>query len=166
MPDTGARLTLRPAETAADLAHVRRLFRDYAASLNVSLCFQDFEGELAGLPGSYAPPRGRLLLAWRSGVPAGCVGLRPLGPDVCEMKRLYVPPGHRGFAIGRTLATSVIGAARDIGYTVMRLDTLPRLEAAIALYRSLGFVEIPAYYDNPLDDVRYFETRLQPEASD
>lgn len=164
MPDTS--LTLRPAATSDDLAHVRRLFRDYAVSLDVSLCFQDFDGELAGLPGSYAPPRGRLVLAWRSGEPAGCVGLRPLDDNVCEMKRLYVPPDHRGFAVGRVLATSVIDAARDIGYAAMRLDTLSRLEAAIALYKTLGFVEIPAYYDNPLDGVRYFEKRLKPALSD
>lgn len=149
------------AHTREDLAQVRRLFRAYADWLEVDLCFQGFERELAELPGCYAPPGGRLLLARVGGDVIGCVGLRPLEPGVCEMKRLWVEPGFAGRGIGRTLAESIIAAAREIGYSRMRLDTIPaRMPAAQHLYAALGFREIPAYYHCPLDGVVMLELEL------
>jgi ribosomal protein S18 acetylase RimI-like enzyme len=152
---------LGEARTAEDLAQTRRLFRAYADWLGVDLCFQGFERELAELPGCYAPPAGRLLIARVGGDVVGCVGLRLLEPGVCEMKRLWVEPGFGGHGIGRALAESLVAAAREIGYQRMRLDTLPeRMPAAQHLYRSLGFREIPPYYDNPLDGVTMLELAL------
>jgi ribosomal protein S18 acetylase RimI-like enzyme len=149
------------ARSAADLEDVRRLFRAYAQWLGVDLCFQGFEQELAGLPGRYAPPAGRLLLASVAGEAVGAVGLRPLEPGICEMKRLWVEPGFGGRGIGRALAEAVVAAARAIGYERMRLDTIPaRMPAAQHLYRSLGFAPIPPYYHNPLDGVVMLELRL------
>jgi carbonic anhydrase len=146
---------------AEDLAQVRRLFRAYADWLAVDLCFQGFERELAELPGAYAPPAGRLLVARVGGEVAGCVGLRPLEPGVCEMKRLWVEPGFAGHGIGRALAEAIVEAARTIGYERMRLDTIPgRMPAAQRLYASLGFQEIPPYYDNPLAGVVMLELTL------
>jgi carbonic anhydrase len=144
-----------------DLAQVRRLFCAYADWLAVDLCFQGFERELAELPGCYAPPAGRLLVARVGGEVGGCVGLRPLEPRVCEMKRLWVEPGFAGHGIGRALAEAIVEAARTIGYQRMRLDTIPdRMPAAQHLYASLGFQEIPAYYDNPLPGVVMLELTL------
>jgi ribosomal protein S18 acetylase RimI-like enzyme len=144
-----------------DLAQVRRLFRAYADWLAVDPCFQDFEREVAELPGCYAPPAGRLLVARVAGDVVGCVGVRPLEPGVCEMKRLWVEPGFAGHGIGRALADAIIAAARAIGYQRMRLDTLPdRMPAAQHLYASLGFREIPPYYHNPLAGVVMLELVL------
>jgi GNAT superfamily N-acetyltransferase len=144
-----------------DLAAARRLFRAYADWLAVDLCFQDFERELATLPGAYSAPEGRLLLAKVGGEAAGCVALRPLEPGICEMKRLWVEPGFAGFGLGRELAEAIIQAARDAGYRRMRLDTLPgRMPAAQHLYGTLGFVEIPPYYHNPHDGVVMLELAL------
>jgi GNAT superfamily N-acetyltransferase len=149
------------ARVPEDIAAVRRLFRAYADWLAVDLCFQGFERELAELPGAYAPPAGRLLLARVGGDVVGCVGLRPLEPGVCEMKRLWVEPGFAGRGIGRSLAETIIAAAREIGYGRMRLDTIPaRMPAAQHLYASLGFREIPAYYHNPLSGVVMLELEL------
>ena len=153
--------SLGEAATAEDFKQVRRLFRAYADWLGVDLCFQDFERELAELPGCYAPSAGRLLIARVAGDVVGCVGLRPLEPGVCEMKRLWVEPGFAGRGIGRALAQSIIGAAREIGYERMRLDTIPeRMPAAQRLYADLGFREIPPYYHNPLKGVVMLELGL------
>jgi ribosomal protein S18 acetylase RimI-like enzyme len=144
-----------------DLAQVRRLFRAYADWLAVDLCFQGFQRELAELPGAYAPPAGRLLVARVAGDLVGCVALRPLEPRVCEMKRLWVEPGFAGRGIGRALAEAIVEAARAIGYERMRLDTIPeRMPAAQHLYAALGFREIPPYYHNPLPGVVMLELAL------
>lgn len=148
------------AEGEAGVADVRRLFLEYADFLGVDLCFQGFEQELAELPGAYTSPEGWLLLAIADSTPAGCVALRKLDDGVCEMKRLYVQPGFRGLGLGRQLAEAIIQEARGIGYHRMRLDSLASLQEATALYRSLGFVEIPAYRFNPLSDVVFMELVL------
>jgi ribosomal protein S18 acetylase RimI-like enzyme len=154
---------LREPRTAADFNQVRRLFRAYADWLGVDLCFQGFERELAELPGCYAPPRGRLLIAEAAGEVVGCVGLRPLEPGVGEIKRLWVEPGFAGRGIGRALAERIIADAGTLGYARLRLDTLPaRMAAAQHLYASLGFREIPPYYHNPLDGVVMLELELAP----
>ena len=152
---------LLEARTPEDIADVRRLFRAYAGWLEVDLCFQGFERELAELPGCYAPPAGRLLIARVGGEVVGCVGLRPLEASVCEMKRLWVEPGFAGYGIGRALSEAIVAAARQIGYRRMRLDTIPaRMPAAQHLYAALGFRQIPAYYDNPLAGVVMLELEL------
>lgn len=135
-------IAIGPAEGPEDLAEIRTLFREYADFLDFSLCFQDFERELAELPGFYAPPAGRLWLARVNGAVVGCVGLRPYGEGKCEMKRLYLRPQARGLGLGRRLAELTVTAAEEIGYPVMRLDTVPKLATAIALYRDMGFVEV------------------------
>jgi putative acetyltransferase len=145
---------------ALGLDSIRALFTDYAQSLGFELDFQDFAGELANLPGEYAPPQGRLLLARVDGKPGGCVALRPLAPGICEMKRLYVRPEFRGKGIGRMLVEWVIAEARQIGYHKMRLDTVPGMEEAIGLYRRFGFREIAPYRFNPIPGALYFELDL------
>ena len=148
------------ATTPSRIRSIVRLFREYEKFLQVDLCFQRFEEELAGLPGKYTGPRGALLLAVEAGRSAGCVALRPLEDAVCEMKRLYVRPAHAGRGIGRQLAVSVIERARTAGYASMRLDTLEKLKPALGLYRRLGFRACPAYYENPLPGVVYLELKL------
>jgi carbonic anhydrase len=149
------------ATSADDVAAARRLIRAYAEWLAIDLSYQNFEQEMASLPGAYAPPQGRLLLARVAGEAAGCVALRPLAPGICEMKRLWVEPGFAGFGLGRELAEAIIQAGRDAGYSHMRLDTMPaRMPAAQHLYRALGFQEIPPYYDNPIDHVVMLELAL------
>ena len=155
------RLTLRQAESPAQIAHARELFLEYAESLGFSLCFQSFDQELAGLPGDYAPPDGRLLVAEYLGQLAGCVALHKLASEVCEMKRLYLRPQLRGRGVGRALAETVIAEARAIGYRKMRLDTVePVMPNAVAMYRRLGFVEIEPYRPNPIAGALYMELAL------
>jgi ribosomal protein S18 acetylase RimI-like enzyme len=150
-------MTLVQVETPQQIEEVRRLLREYEASLNVSLCFQGFEKELAELPGEYAPPRGRLLLACDGGQPAGCVALRELDEETCEMKRLYLRTEFRGQGAGRRLARAVIQEARTLGYKRMRLDTLAAMQEAKALYESLGFKRIEPYYHNPHPGTEFME---------
>lgn len=157
---SAAALRIEAADSPDEIAAVRALFLEYARSLGVSLDFQGFDQELATLPGCYAPPRGRLLIARQGADIVGCVALRPLDAERCEMKRLYLRPACRGHGAGRQLAESIIAAARAIGYRRMVLDTLAQMPAARALYASLGFREISAYYDNPLPGVLYAELDL------
>lgn len=149
-------MTVRAA-TSGDLDEIRRMLREYEAWLEVDLCFQGFEKELASLPGEYAPPRGRLLIAEG----AGCVALRPIDQEICEMKRLYVRPGHRGSGLGRRLVLAIVEEARAIGYRRMRLDTLPKMAGAQRLYASLGFHEIEPYRVNPVPGARFLELDLR-----
>jgi len=158
------------AETSEQIAAIRELFLEYAQSLGFSLCFQSFDRELAKLPGDYAPPHGRLLLATADGKPAGCVALHRLAAEpgaaittgeFCEMKRLYVRPEFRGTGAGRKLAEAIIAEARSIGYNCMRLDTIePTMQRAVILYRALGFREIPPYRANPIPGALYMELSL------
>ena len=155
-------ITIGVAESPGDIAAVRELFQEYAAWLGFSLCFQDYDTELATLPGKYASPTGRLLLARCDGTAVGCGALRPLEPGICEMKRMYVRSQFRGRRFGLILAQRLIADAKLIGYDVMRLDTIPKqMPEANRLYHSLGFYEILAYYGNPQPGVCYLELRLQ-----
>ena len=150
------------AESAEHVTCARELFEEYAAALGISLCFQNFDQELAELPGAYAPPDGRLLFALHGNKIAGCIALRKIGDEACEMKRLYVRPEFRGRQIGRALVERLIREAREIGYMRMRLDTLPaKMDEAIALYRSLGFREIEPYYHNPVAGALFMELLLK-----
>jgi putative acetyltransferase len=146
------------------LDQTRDIFRDYAASLNIDLCFQNFEAELRELPGDYAPPQGHLLLAFVGDALAGCGAFRPLGDvdyaNACEMKRLYVRPAFRSLGLGRLLAQALFDEAKRSAYSAMLLDTLDDMEAARSLYASLGFVEIPPYYFNPIAGAHYLKAEL------
>lgn len=148
----------------SDLDEIARLFRACAAELRVDLGFQDFEKELSGLPGKYAEPEGSILIARdHDGCVVGCVALRPMSdPGYCEVKRLFVEPEHRASGLGRRLARMIVDEGRARGYRAMRLDTLKRLRAALALYESLGFERVSACYDNPLPGVVYMEKSLEP----
>jgi putative acetyltransferase len=155
------RLNMTQAESPDQIAQARELFLEYAQSLGFSLCFQNFDRELAGLPGDYAPPGGRLLLAEYRGQLAGCVALHQLAPGVCEMKRLYLRPQFRGKGLGHVLAETVIAAARSTSCRRMRLDTVePVMPNAVAMYRRLGFKEIEPYCDNPIEGALYMELEL------
>lgn len=165
----GARVSimdLKQATTTGEVEQVRELFLEYATWLGFSLCFQDFDQELATLPGKYAPPSGRLLLAVEHDQTAGCVALRQIdagqtGEQICEMKRLYVRPPFRNCGLGHMLAARVIANAREIGYQRMRLDTLPgKMDRAIAMYRSFGFKNIAPYYNNPVEGAAFMELKL------
>ncbi len=147
-----------------DLAGLREIFADYAKSLSVNLCFQNFDAELASLPGDYSTPRGALLLAWVDGALAGCCAMRPLDAvdyiGACEMKRLYVRPAFRGLGLGRQLVEALMDIARQAGYACVLLDTLSDMEAARALYEDLNFVEVPPYYHNPIPGAHYLKVQL------
>jgi GNAT superfamily N-acetyltransferase len=150
------------ADATDRLDDVRELFREYADSLGVDLSFQGFEEELASLPGEYARPAGRLLLGCVDGDAAACVALRPFGERDCELKRLYVRERARRAGLGRLLAVAAIEAARELGYERMLLDTLPAMDAARRLYRSLGFQEVAAYRYNPVPGTSFMALRIHP----
>ncbi|WP_375756085.1 GNAT family N-acetyltransferase [Corallococcus exercitus] len=155
-------MVIEPARFPEDLALVRTLWREYAEGLGIDLGFQDFESELASLPGKYAPPRGRLLLARRGAEELGCVALRPLSDGACEMKRLYVRPAARGEQLGRKLAERICDEARAAGYSRICLDTLSTMSAAIGLYTSLGFRPIEPYVFNPIPGALFLGRDLSP----
>jgi ribosomal protein S18 acetylase RimI-like enzyme len=151
---------IRAAATVTDFAQARALFEEYATGLGIDLCFQGFSKELDSLPQMYGAPRGVLLLAEMEGMPAGCAAVRPLDDVTCELKRVYVRSDFRGTGMGRRLTESAMRAAREMGYTRMRLDTLPQMAAAQLLYESLGFHDIPAYYGEPMVGKRFMEAVL------
>ena len=156
-------LSVKQISSRQEIQHVRELFLEYAASLGFDLDFQDFENELTVLPGEYAPPAGALLLAIEDGQIAGCVALRKITGNACEMKRLYVRPEFRGKEIGRRLARAIIAEARKSGYSRMRLDTVPSMREATSLYRSLGFKEIGPYRYNPIKGALFMELSLEED---
>ena len=154
-------MNLIQAHTSEEIEQARQLFKEYATWLQIDLCFQGFEKELAELPGEYPPPDGRLLLAYDDGELAGCVALRKIGESICEMKRLFVRDRFRGRGLGRSLIEAIISEAKQIGYERMRLDTLPpKMDKAIALYNELGFKEIEPYYNNPVPGAMFMELSL------
>lgn len=153
-------ITIRPATSPDDFVQARALFLEYASSLGFDLAFQDFDHEVESLPGDYETPSGCILLAEEAGSAGGCIALRPLEEGICEMKRLYVQPRWRGKGAGRLLAEAVLREACDRGYKRMRLDTVPGMDAAIALYRALGFRAIPSYRRNPIEGALFFERDL------
>ena len=157
-------LVVKEASSPEDLLQIRQLFVDYQNDLGIDLCFQGFSQELDTLPGEYAPPHGRLLLATVDGAPAGCCAFRPLVTsdhvNACEMKRLYVRPAFRRFGLGRQLVERIMSEARWVGFATMLLDTLNEMETARALYQEAGFVEVPPYYHNPLPGAHYLKATL------
>lgn len=161
---SGPAINIVVPNLAHELAAVEDIFREYALALGIDLCFQDFEAELANLPGDYSAPRGALFTALVDGQLAGCCALRPLDsadyPNACEMKRLYVRPAFRALGLGRQLAEITLDCARATGYHYILLDTLSEMEAARALYEDLGFEEIPPYYHNPIAGAHYLKARL------
>ncbi len=154
-------IELRHLCESADMPRVRALFEEYGASLGFNLCFQNFDEELASLPGCYAPPLGTIVAAFSGGETCGCIGVRPFGEGVCEMKRLYVKPACRGRGIGRSLALEAVAFATAAGYERMCLDTLESMTEANALYRSLGFVPCKRYRRNPLEHPIFMELKLR-----
>ena len=163
-PLSAANIRVLIPDSSSELDAVRNLFVEYSATLNVDLCFQNFNAELATLPGEYAAPRGGLLVATVDGELAGCCAMRPLDaadyPNACEMKRLYVRPAYRGLQLGRLLAETILEIARVAGYDCILLDTLNDMEAARALYQELGFEDIPPYYYNPIAGAHYLKAKL------
>jgi ribosomal protein S18 acetylase RimI-like enzyme len=166
MPELAASIAITPVRSPEDLSSTIILFHAYAKSLGFDLAFQNFDVEMANMPGKYSPPNGGLLLARNdAGLAIGCVALRPLpstakAGKVCEMKRLYVSPEGRGAGVGKGLAEAIIKEAEDLGYEEMRLDTLPSMTAALTMYRNFGFENIPAYYDTPLAGTHFLSLRL------
>ena len=159
-------MTVRPARLPDDVPAVRGLFREYAAGLGIDLCFQNFEAELAGLPGAYAPPAGRLLVAEVDGDLVGCAALRPQAPGVCELKRLYVRPAFRGRGLGRRLLEALLAEAVAAGYREAVFDTLQSMTEALALYRSLGFRQTEPYNEHPVCGTLWFRKALtRPEGA-
>jgi len=154
-------MRLSRATTPDDIQNARQLFEEYAASLGFSLCFQSFDQELASLPGKYSAPSGCLLLAYSNEQLAGCIALRQLDTDTCEMKRLFVRPDFRGARLGKVLVDAIIAEARAIGYKRMCLDTVPgKMDRAIGLYEAIGFRDVEPYYDNPVEGARFMELHL------
>jgi putative acetyltransferase len=161
---TPSPMELIQAQSAQEIEQARQLFREYQSWLQIDLCFQNFEKELAKLPGDYVAPEGRLLLAHEEAQLAGCVALRKIDERICEMKRLFLREECRGKGLGRKLIEAIIREAREIGYDRMRLDTLPpKMSDAIALYRAYGFKQIAAYYDNPVTGAIFMELDLREE---
>jgi len=161
VPSVIKALDFAQAESPDQITQARELFLEYAQSLGFSLCFQNFDQELASLPGGYAAPQGRLLLVEYEGQLAGCIALHKLADGICEMKRLYLRPQFRGKGLGRALAGYIIAEARQIGYQRMRLDTVePAMKDAVAMYRKLGFQEIAPYCENPIAGALYMELTL------
>jgi ribosomal protein S18 acetylase RimI-like enzyme len=158
-------ITVVDADSPARIAAAQALFVEYAATPDVSVCVQDYAAEVSGLPGKYAPPAGALLLALDDGRPVGCVALRALEPPGAEMKRLYVRPDGRGKGVGEALVRELIGRARSTGYATVRLDTLPSMTTAQAMYRRLGFRIIPPYPKNPIPGASHYELTLSDDAS-
>ncbi len=157
-------LTLIQVTIDDQIQSARELFKEYEASIGVSLCFQSFDKELAELPGKYAPPSGRLLLAYFDNQLVGCIALRKIDEQTCEMKRLFLRSTARGKGVGRKLVESIIEEARIIGYERIRLDTMPgRMDTAIALYEAVGFKEIAPYYDTPVGDTKFMELKLNSD---
>jgi len=154
-------MRLSRATTPDDIQNARQLFEEYAASLGFSLCFQNFDQELASLPGKYSAPSGCLLLAYSNEQLAGCIALRQLDTETCEMKRLFVRPDFRGARLGKVLVDAIIAEARAIGYKRMCLDTVPgKMDRAIGLYEAIGFRDVEPYYDNPVEGARFMELHL------
>ncbi len=155
-------IEIAPAETPEQIEEIRKLFREYEAWLDIDLCFQDFESELADLPGKYAKPDGRLFLIHKENLAAGCIALRKIDAEICEMKRLYVREQFRGLGLGKMLIEKLFEEARITGYEKMRLDTLPdKMLSAVKLYKSYGFCEISSYYENPHRETLFMELDLK-----